>query len=39
VVAALVGAGFLYLHSTFAGLFFLMMAIQNYTDLQHRRAW
>ena len=39
VVAGLVGAGFLYISMTYAGLLFIFMAIQSYQELQHRRMW
>lgn len=38
VVAGLIGAGLLYLRSTFGGLMFLMLAVQNYQEIQQRRS-
>lgn len=39
VAAALLGLGMFFLRQTFAGLMFLIMAVQNYQELQQRRAW
>lgn len=38
-VAGLVGAGFLYISMTYAGIFFIVMAVQNFQELQHRRSF
>lgn len=39
VVAAAVGAWFLYTDQRYRGFFFAALAIQNYMDMQQRRAW
>jgi len=39
IVAGLLGAGFFYLRETFSGVFFAMLAVQNYQEIQQRRAW
>jgi Zn-dependent protease len=39
IVAGLIGAGLMFLRQTFSGLMFLMLAMQNYQELQQRRAW